>query len=137
VARKRLLVVDDDALVSEALERALSGVAEVEATTDARAVLDRLGSGERWDLVLCDLMMPGTSGMELYREALRVVPDAAACIVFMTAGAFTPRARAFLAGVHNPCLEKPFDMGKLRSLIARVGTSLNRSAVFGPGAVLP
>ena len=37
----------------------------------------------------------------------------------MTGGAFTPRARAFLASVVNPCLEKPLDMAKLRSLVAR------------------
>jgi nitrogen-specific signal transduction histidine kinase/CheY-like chemotaxis protein len=121
VERKRILVVDDDRLVGEALQRALSSVADVEATTDARAVLERLGSGERWHVILCDLLMPGTSGMDLYREALRVAPDAAARIVFMTAGAFTSRARAFIDGVRNPCLEKPLDLGKLRSLIARVG----------------
>jgi hypothetical protein len=57
--------------------------------------------------------------MDLYREALRVAPEAVARIVFTTAGAFTPRARAFLEGVHNACLEKPLDMGKLRSLIRR------------------
>jgi signal transduction histidine kinase len=119
--RKQVIIVDDDRRVGDALERALSGVANVESTTDARAVLDRLASGERWDVILCDLLMPETSGMDLYREALRVAPDAAACIVFMTAGAFTSRARAFLDGVRNPCLEKPLDLGKLRSLIARAG----------------
>ena len=60
--------------------------------------------------------------MDLYREALRVAPDAASTIVFMTAGAFSPRARAFLEGVGNPCLEKPLDMGKLRSLVTRAGS---------------
>jgi two-component system cell cycle sensor histidine kinase/response regulator CckA len=121
VERKRMLVIDDDSRVGAALERALSSVAEVEATVDARAVLGRLASGERWDVILCDLLMPETSGMDLYREALRIAPDAAAHIIFMTAGAFTSRARAFLKGVRNPCLEKPLDMGRLRSLIARVG----------------
>jgi CheY-like chemotaxis protein len=120
--RTRMLVVDDHRYVGEALERALSHLADVESTTDARAVLDRLSSGERWDVILCDLSMPDTSGMDLYREALRVAPDAASTIVFMTAGAFTPRARAFLDGVRNPCLEKPLDMGKLRSLVTRAGT---------------
>jgi CheY-like chemotaxis protein len=118
---KRVLVVDDDRRVGAALERALSGLSNVEATTDARTVLDRLASGERWDVILCDLMMPETSGMDLYREALRIAPDAAKCIVFMTAGAFTSNARAFLDGVRNPCLEKPIDLGQLRSLIARAG----------------
>jgi PAS domain S-box-containing protein len=121
VEPKRVLVIDDDVRVGAALERALSSVARVEATADARGVLSRLASGERWDVIVCDLLMPETSGMDLYREALRIAPDAAACIVFMTAGAFTPKARAFLEGLRNPCLEKPLDMGQLRSLIARAG----------------
>jgi CheY-like chemotaxis protein len=119
--RPRMLVVDDHQYVGDALRRALSALAEVESTTDGRAVVDRLGSGERWDVILCDLLMPGTSGMDVYREALRVAPDAASSIVFMTAGAVTPRARAFLEGVGNPCLEKPLDMAKLRSLVTRSG----------------
>jgi PAS domain S-box-containing protein len=121
VERKRILVIDDDVRVGSALERALSSVANVEATADAGGVLGRLASGERWDLILCDLLMPEISGMDIYREALRIAPDAAACIVFMTAGAFTPRARAFLESVRNPCLEKPVDIGQLRSLVARAG----------------
>jgi len=120
--RTRVLVVDDDWHVCEALERSLSGLADVEGMTDARSVLDRVRSGERWAVILCDLLMPGTSGMDLYRGVLGVAPEAAACFVFMSAGAFTPKARAFLEGVHNPCLEKPLDMGRLRSLIARVGS---------------
>jgi PAS domain S-box-containing protein len=119
--RRRVLVIDDESRVGDALVRALSGVADVEAIVDARTMLHRLANGERWDVILCDLLMPGTSGMDLYREALRIAPDVAACIVFMTAGAFTSRARAFLEGVRNPCLEKPLDIGQLRSLIARVG----------------
>jgi CheY-like chemotaxis protein len=59
------------------------------------------------------------SGIDLYREILRSAPDAAAQIVFMTTGAFTPHARAFLDSVGNACLEKPFDVAHVRSLIAR------------------
>ncbi len=117
--RPRVLVVDDQQYLAEALERALATLADVESTTDAGVVVERLGSGERWDVILCDLSMPEMSGMELYREALRVAPDAAASVVFMAAGAFTPKARAFLESVGNPCLEKPLDMAKLRSLVTR------------------
>jgi CheY-like chemotaxis protein len=102
-------------------QRSLSDLADVEAAADVGAVLDRLGSGKRWDLILCDLLMPGMSGMDLYRGTLRVAPDAAPSIVFMTAGAFTGRARAFLEGVHNPCLEKPLDVAKLRNIVGHAG----------------
>jgi CheY-like chemotaxis protein len=113
----RLLVIDDDPLVGEAIARTASSDAEVEVLTDAREAVLRLANGERWNLVLCDLMMPETSGMDLYREALARAPDAVRSIVFMTAGAFTPRARAFLESVGRRYLEKPLDSDALRELL--------------------
>jgi CheY-like chemotaxis protein len=66
-------------------------------------------------------MMPVMTGMDLYAEIVRAAPQLVGRLVFMTGGAFTPRARAFLESVSNPCLEKPLDTSKLRSIIARAG----------------
>jgi signal transduction histidine kinase len=121
VVRRRVLVVDDDSLVGEALARALGADADVETATDASTVLARLRAGERWDLVLCDLLMPGMTGMDLYARVLRAAPDATSAMAFMTGGAHTARARAFIEGVHAPVFEKPLDLAKLRSVIGRAG----------------
>ncbi len=118
-ARKRVLVVDDERMVGESLARTLTDLADVTVLTEASEVVRRFAQGERWDVVLCDLLMPEMSGIDLYRETLRVAPEAAPSIVFMTAGAFTPHAQAFIESVNNACLEKPFDIGKLRSVVAR------------------
>jgi signal transduction histidine kinase/BarA-like signal transduction histidine kinase len=118
--RRSVLVIDDDPLVARALARALSEGNEVEVVADAEHALARLARGELYDVVLCDLMMPGMTGMDLYAEILRRAPKLAARFVFMTGGAFTPRARAFVETVVNPCLQKPIDMRRLRSIIARV-----------------
>ena len=48
---------------------------------------------------------------------IAVVPDQAACMVFLTGGAFTPQARTFLSEVGNVQVEKPFDAHKLRVLV--------------------
>jgi PAS domain S-box-containing protein len=117
--RRRVLVIDDEPLVGEAVARALSDDGDVQVETEAQQALAKIAAGERYDLVLCDLMMPVMTGMDLYAEVVRTAPMLAGRFVFMTGGAFTPRARAFLASVVNPCLEKPLDMGKLRSLVAR------------------
>ncbi len=117
--RRNVLVIDDDPLVGRALARALSEGNEVEVVADAQHALARIDGGERYDVILCDLMMPGMTGMDLYAEILRRVPKLAARFVFMTGGAFTPRAQAFVETVVNPCLEKPIDMRRLRSIIAR------------------
>jgi CheY-like chemotaxis protein len=69
--------------------------------------------------VVCDLMMPGVSGMECY-EALRASrPELAASMIFLTGGAFTPKAVAFLDRVPNARIEKPFDADALRAEVAR------------------
>ncbi len=118
-SKKRVLVLDDDALIGEGIARALEDIAEVTVLADAPAALERLAQGERWDTLLCDSSLAEMSGVDVYREALRLAPEAAARIVFMTAGAFTPRVRAFLDSVGNECLEKPFDVAKIRKLVSR------------------
>jgi CheY-like chemotaxis protein len=119
LTRRQVLVVDDDVRVGRSLARTLADVADVTVLTEARVALEKLAAGERWDAVLCDLLMPEMSGIDLYREALRIAPDAAATIIFMTAGAFTRHAQAFLESVNNPCLEKPFDVAKVRRLVTQ------------------
>jgi PAS domain S-box-containing protein len=119
--RRRVLIIDDERLVGEAIARSLSDDNDVSVVTDAGTGLARITAGERFDVILCDLMMPVMTGMDLYAEMMRLAPKHAGHLVFMTGGAFTPRARAFLESVVNPCLEKPLDMGKLRSLVARAG----------------
>jgi PAS domain S-box-containing protein len=121
LARRRVLVIDDERLVGEAIARSLSEENDVEVVTDAQQALARLGTGQRYDVVLCDLMMPVMTGMDLYAELVRRAPEVAKRLVFMTGGAFTPRARSFLESVTNPCLEKPLDMSKLRSILAKSG----------------
>jgi CheY-like chemotaxis protein len=126
--RKRVLVIDDEPLVGQAIARVLSDDNDVVTVSDAREALDRITSEGNFDIILCDLMMPMMTGMDLYAEVVRAAPQLAGRIVFMTGGAFTPRARAFIESVSNPCLEKPLEMSKLRSILARVG---ERAAVRG------
>jgi signal transduction histidine kinase/BarA-like signal transduction histidine kinase len=121
VEPRRVLIIDDERLVADAIARSLADDNQVEVVTDARQALARLDAGERYDVVLCDLMMPAMTGMDLYAEVVRRMPKLASRLIFMTGGAFTQRARAFMESVKNPCLEKPLDMGRLRSLVARAG----------------
>ncbi|MCP3102625.1 ATP-binding protein [Myxococcus sp. K15C18031901] len=117
--RGRVLVVDDDALVSGAIRRTLARENDVDVAVGARQALERLLQPEppRYDVVLCDLMMPEMTGMDLYEALRRTVPAVAERVVFITGGAFTPTARNFLERVENPRVEKPFDPEALRGLI--------------------
>lgn len=117
--RGRILVIDDEPAVLRMLQRVLPGH-DVECCDDGPNALARLQAGERFDIILCDLMMPEMTGMELYSELARVSPPQAERVVFLTGGAFTPRAREFLEKVSNPSIEKPFSVAHLRSCLARM-----------------
>ncbi|HYH98294.1 ATP-binding protein [Hyalangium sp.] len=119
----RLLIVDDEASVGSALKRALSRNHEVVTTTEARQALERLRQGERFDVILCDLMMPHMSGMEFYRVLQEQFPAMARRVVFMTGGIFTDAARAFIAQVLNPMVEKPFDRDHIEAVLSRLAPS--------------
>jgi two-component system cell cycle sensor histidine kinase/response regulator CckA len=117
--RARLLVIDDDPAVGSALKLVLAEEHDVEVLTSARRALNQLRSGERYDVILCDLMMPELSGMDFHRELKSSHAEIAAQVIFLTGDAFTTGAQEFLHGAENPCLGKPFNWRELRSLISR------------------
>lgn len=119
VPRARLLIIDDDAAVGAALKLVLSDEHEVRFDTSARRALERLSGGERYDVILCDLMMPELSGMDFHRELETLDAGLAQQVIFLTGGAFTLGAREFLDRVSNPHLSKPFNWPQLRALIAQ------------------
>jgi CheY-like chemotaxis protein len=115
----RILVVDDEPSLSKALSRLLSDENEVVVVGGAAAALARLERGERYDVVLCDLMMPLMDGIELHRRLSLTRPEEAERMVFMTGGAMTARIEAFFRRVPNLLLHKPIDLDGLRALIER------------------
>lgn len=116
--RVRALVVDDDPKTVASLVRALEAENDVVATTSAREALGWIrDNGERYDVILCGLMMPGMTGMDLHAELLAVCPEQARHMAFMAGGASTVRAREFLDSVDNEFLGKPIDLDSVRDLV--------------------
>jgi len=113
----RILVVDDDDRVAQVTARALGGY-DVVVALDGRAALEQIRAGEAFDLVLCDLMMPGMTGMELFRTITDTDPKLAGRFVFMTGAAFSPDARSFVESTARPLLQKPFALSSLRTTVA-------------------
>jgi len=117
-SRARVLVVDDEPNVTAALQRSLMEH-EVVTVNRAQDALDLLHNGKRFDVILCDVMMPEMTGMDLHAELMSKLPDQAGKVVFMTGGAFSPSATTFLAEVPNPKLTKPLDFILLQSLVEK------------------
>ncbi len=117
-SRLRLLVVDDEPGVARFVARACAEhfeVTVVDCGAEAVEHLSQCGSGI--DLVLCDLMMPGTNGADVYAEVARVRPELLHRFLVMTAGAFSPETAEFLSCVRPPILAKPFDLEQLRTAL--------------------
>ncbi|MCC7071638.1 MAG: PAS domain S-box protein [Deltaproteobacteria bacterium] len=106
-------VVDDDPMVLRSLRRQLSAAHDVRTFDAAPAVLEAVEQGMRFDVLLCDLMMPVMTGMQLYEAVQQRAPELAERIVFLTGGAFSPAAVNFVSQRRH--LEKPIDGRTLRA----------------------
>ena len=122
-----MLVIDDESSVAITIRRALASDHDVDASlTDPNEALAPDRGGERFDVILCDLMMPQSPAWTLHAAApAGARPTRPTRIVFITGGAFTVhRPATFLDEVANARLEKPFDLTNLRALVNdRVGSS--------------
>lgn len=113
----RILVVDDDPMVGTTLRRVLERDHEVTVVESAREALTLIGAGQRYDVILCDVMMPQMTGIELHTELGRLAADQQERMIFVTGGTFTPKARAFFDKAPNALIEKPFNLRNLRAVV--------------------
>jgi len=116
--RGRILVVDDEEAIRKSVERMLSRDHDVITVASGEQARELLEQDPAFDVVLCDLMMSGMSGMALHAWLTERDPWLARQVVFVTGGAFTPRASEYLASVGNLRLEKPVDASELKRLVS-------------------
>ncbi|MCK6534718.1 MAG: ATP-binding protein [Polyangiaceae bacterium] len=122
--RGRVAVIDDDSIVGSAFERMLSGEHDVFVAQAAQTVLDALDRGERYDVILCDVMMPVLTGVAFHQIVTERHPDQAPAIMFISGGVFTDDMRRYLAQIPNVTLEKPVLPG---TLLRAVGEQVERA----------
>ncbi len=138
----RVLVVDDEPMIGRELARILEPRHQVVTVTSGAAALDLIQSkGPVFDVVFCDLMMPGMTGMEVYAQIRDRWPGLADRMVFLAGGSFPAAAQAFLRDVANPCLDKPINTTTLlewvgararTALLPQLLASVNESTNLGP-----
>ena len=115
--RRRILVIDDEPLIVSMVSDVLKEKHDVVGETNPARGLGRILNDAGFDVVMCDLMMPGLSGMEIYAQVARDRPGFERRFVFVTAGPYTGHAQAFLAGVPNARLIKPLSASQIQSLV--------------------
>ena len=119
-SRSHILIVDDDDRLRTSLGRKLGQKHDVTLARSGAEALAVLTSDPRVDVILSDLMMPEMTGMELHAQIARRFPQVADRMIFMSGGAFTDEARAFVDQLGELCLEKPFEIAMLCDRIRAV-----------------
>jgi CheY-like chemotaxis protein len=118
--RARVLVIDDEEGLCSAIQRILESEHDVATVNSAAAAVTLLKSEPPFDVILCDLMMPEKTGMDLHAELAQSHPDLAAKMIFMTGGAFTESASRFLEQHPGRAIDKPFKPSGLRERVRAV-----------------
>jgi len=117
----RVLIIDDDVAVGRTLRLALEEEHQITVVTNAtdalRALRGAEGGGD-FDAVLCDLLMPGMTGAELFTLARRELPHLAPRFIFMSGG-YWAQGEASPTG-SQPVLEKPFNLDQVRAVLKDV-----------------
>ncbi len=115
--RRRWLVVDDDELVLRSVRRLLYDH-DVTCVAEPEEGLGKMvASPSAWDIILCDITMPGMSGIEVHRKLAEQESEAASRMTFMTGGVFSGEAKTFIQDHPSRVLEKPLSRAALLALV--------------------
>jgi len=125
---KSVMVVDDEIQISELIYDVLSRHgANVQVSSSSLDACERLAE-KQYDLIICDQLMPGLSGENLYRLLKSEEPARSPLFLFMTGAAITPQARQFYAQAGVQYLRKPF---RIQDLVESVEGLLSRNLLPG------
>lgn len=118
LAPKRVLVIDDEPVVVDVLQTLLARDGyEVQSAGDAAEGRRLIESGERWDLLLLDVMLPDADGMEVLNWVREAAPELA--VVMITAhGTIADAVTAMRVGAFH-YVTKPFNNEEVRLLVAK------------------
>jgi CheY-like chemotaxis protein len=115
-SRARILLVDDDPPILHVLQHVLRDY-ETHVAYNGQEALARCRQ-ESFDLVVCDMMMPDITGMEVY-ERMRQSDEAQANrFLFITGGGLDHQIEQFLQVHASHCVRKPFTSKQIREVVA-------------------
>jgi len=114
----RILVIDDEVTLIRAYRRLLARQHDVVAAYGGEEALAILSRDQDFDLILCDLMMPGTDGVAVYKELETLNPGMLERMVFCSGAPTSARAQSFIRNPEIVFLEKPISGEALKQFVA-------------------
>ena len=127
-ALERVLLVDDDADVAEALTTMLAkeGLQVSRAATGAEGMA--MLESDAWDAVFLDVRLPDVSGPEIYRRLEATRPELAQRVVFVTGGVWRSESRLRQELPPQPILAKPCTQDQVRAVLRQLRTHPRQAA---------
>lgn len=119
MARRRVLIVEDERLLGEALCELLGDDHDVELASTVAAATKKLREDPSFEVVLCDVQLPDGTAAQIYEDYCKVFPDRARRFVFLSGGSDEGELRQLIASGRNQVLRKPFDLDALPAVIER------------------
>jgi two-component system, NtrC family, sensor kinase len=123
-AQRRVLVIDDEQPIRSVLRRFFEKrswhVSEADDGASALVALLPDDSHDVFDLIICDLRMPGVSGIEMYQTVSTRRPELLDRLIFATGDIVSPESAGFLREISCPVLEKPYELALLDEVVSRV-----------------
>lgn len=116
---RRVLIVEDDVTITSLIKTVIEEQGHTVDISASGSEALRNCDLSRYDLIVCDINMPGMNGMEFYKELKKRYPSLADRVIFIT-GDVTGKTKKFLDKVGNPYLMKPFKIDKLKDQLNEV-----------------
>lgn len=114
---RRVLVIDDEVRVRELLGAMLGQFHHITLVDGGEAAIAAARDGQ-FDVIVCDVMMRGISGVDVHKKIAAVVPGLEKRIVFITGGAFVTDVAELVSATGNRVIQKPFDVEQILAAIA-------------------
>ncbi|MEE2750512.1 MAG: ATP-binding protein [Myxococcota bacterium] len=114
--KANILIVDDEPAIVDLVSDILLPYHQVSGAGGGTIAMKRILE-EKFDLVICDLMMPDLSGMDLYEKLMEAQPQDIPLFLFLTGGAVNNKSREFVNDPAHTVLQKPFQPKSLRNAV--------------------
>ena len=122
-AEKRALIVEDEKDILTFYGKLFAKYDwEAVMVTDGNEALDHISNGDEFDIILCDLKMPGMSGRELYETLKAKYPSRLEKFIISTGDVINKDTQQFLEETKVACIKKPVDLPELIRAVSKVLT---------------
>jgi len=123
---RKVLIIDDEQNISEMISEMLANEGcETTVVTTGELALQKMKEHD-YDLILCDIRMPGMDGREIYRQVTHHMPQLVRRFVFVT-GDISDQTRDFLEETGNQHFMKPFTRQTLMQAIKQADMDIPMS----------